>query len=73
MPLSKRTATCDICGFVETEQLYGTGFPNWAIIQGIGAQAPVEGQPLDNVNLETYCCPSCTRVLTRFITGLQGE
>ena len=71
MPISKRTAICDICEFEQEEQRVGTGWQGWSILQGIAAKAPEPGVPLDNVNMETYCCPRCTAALSDFITQMQ--
>jgi len=73
MAIENRKATCDICGFSEEEERFGSGWPGWVIVQGIGAEAPVEGEPLSNKNMETYICPAHRLQLSMFINDMQEE
>ena len=71
--LQNRIASCDICCSEQQEARMGEGWPGWAIINGIGATAPVEGIPLSNQNLETYLCPLCVSRVSNYLTGLQEK
>ena len=73
MPLNNRKATCDICNIEEEEKTMNTGWPGWAIIQGIGAVEPAVGESVQNKHLETYICPECREVVSSFLTRLQGR
>lgn len=71
MSLQQRIASCDICGHEQQELRVGTGWPGWAIVQGVGAREPKKDTPLDSINTETYLCPECTDILSRFMTSMQ--
>lgn len=71
MPLENRKATCDCCGYTEEEERFGVGWPNWVIINGIGAVAPEEGEPLANKHFEMYICPKHKEQLSQFLDDMQ--
>lgn len=71
MPIHNRKATCDVCGKTEEEKIFGTGWPRWSIVNGVGAVEPDKDKPLENKNLETYLCPEHTQILARFMTDMQ--
>lgn len=73
MPQNNRTISCDVCGYSEEEEDFGTGFPGWAIIKGIGACGPEEGQPVKNMNMETVLCPQCKNEIALFIDNMQEK
>lgn len=71
MPLQNREVTCDICPEMESEVTFNAGWPGWAHIQGIGAQAPEEGTPISNENLEMWLCPDCKTELAIVLDKMQ--
>lgn len=71
MAIENRRATCDICGHSEEEKRFGVGWPGWVIVQGIGAVAPEEDEPISNKHMETYLCPAHREEHTDFITLMQ--
>ena len=73
MPLENRKATCDICHVIQAEERIGTGWPNWIIIQGIGAVAPEKDEPIDNKHLEMYICPKHKNQISNYLNRMQIE
>ena len=71
MPLENRKATCDICHHSEREERFGTGWPNWVIVQGIGAVAPKPDEPIDNKHTEMYICPTHKQDLAGVLNRMQ--
>lgn len=68
-----RTICCDVCGATYTETDKGSGFPGWAIIQGIAAKEPEEGEPLTDANMSMAMCCKCKERAAEFIDSMQKE
>ena len=71
MSLQNRIASCDVCGTTESEHLFGTGWPGWAIVNGIGAVEPTPDEPIANKHTECYLCPVCREKVSNFIDQMQ--
>jgi len=71
MAIHNRKATCDVCGKTITETSFGSGWPGWSIVNGVGAEIPKEDKPIENRNLETYLCKEHTEILSQFISDMQ--
>ena len=53
-----RKAVCDCCGKIETEVIYGDGFPGWNHILWL----------IKNKK-HALICPTCTKKISHFIKG----
>lgn len=66
-----RTASCDICDEKKTEEVYGSGWEGWAIIQGIAAVAPDDSKPMTTQNTSMMLCEKHKLDVANFIDTLK--